>query len=103
MDIAGYKNRTTGLLLRAFNECGDSAKERMRLQKVALLYPLKSLSLQMVRDLGFNVGKDLWHTVQDYNPWLFEESYKSASHSGRKTFGPTTNEGHLAFSISRHQ
>ena len=84
MDIAGYKNHTTELLLKAYKECGDSRSEGMRLQKVALLYPLKSLSLQFVRELGFDVGRDLWDTVQSHNPWLFGESYKSASQSGRK-------------------
>ena len=83
MDIAGYKNHTTEMLLKAFAECGDATTESIRLQKVSLLYPLRNLPLHLVRGLGFNVGKDLWHTVQTYNPWLFEESCKMASKSGR--------------------
>ena len=101
-DIVGHDNKTTALLVQAFNECEQGSSEHIRMQKVALLYPLRSLPFTLIKSLGFNVGKDLWHTVQSYNPFLFQEACKSSSLSGRKK-APETDEVKKAWLSVSHE
>ena len=83
-DMAGYNNVTTVALKDAYNDCADARQEEGRIHRILHLYPLRSLSLQAVRNLGFDVGPDLWESVKSCNPYLHRSVAKKASKSGRQ-------------------
>ena len=64
-DIAGFDNRTTAEIRLAFDRLKKDETAYGREAKSVLLWPLRGLSLQQIRALGFGVGPDFWRNVKE--------------------------------------
>ena len=84
-DLAGHKNYTMDSILEAYDDIGGSRSELARGRRSMILYPLRRLPFPTVRRIGFSVGKDLWRSVCNFNPFLDEPLLdKRRTSSGRK-------------------
>ena len=89
-DLLGFENHTTTALQQAFSQMQGLSCRRSMSVRATLLYPLRHLSLAKVRNLGFAVGEDLWHTVQE---WDITEPIPDGRRSGSgRTAHPSAAE-----------